>query len=186
MSDSELWDSIKRGDSQAWAELIRRYRKLVYAVAARAGLSMMDAADCFQQTWVLLYRSRNTLRNPDRLSSWLVTTARREALRLRRESSHYTSDVNDDYIDDRDLLPDEELERLERQAQLEAALNELSPRCQEIMEIFFFAPGEKSYEDIARSLGISANSLGPIRRRCLEQLKKILLKKGFPGVRKRR
>jgi len=144
---------------------------------------MADAADCFQQTWVTLYRKRNSIHNPSRLSAWLVTTAKREVLRVkRRQARTERIDLLEKQIS-LESLPDEELEQIERQAHLEVALKQLGLRCREIVEIFFFAPEEQTYDQIAKSLKISANSLGPIRRRCLQRLKDILLKNGFPGVR---
>jgi RNA polymerase sigma factor (sigma-70 family) len=183
-SDSEIWQDILTGNDKAWEELVRRYQALVYAVVSRAGLSMADAADCFQQTWVLLHRNRRKLHDPSRLSAWLVTTAKREALRLRRRADKEAGDPPGFDLASSDPLPDEVLERLERQAQLENALKELDPRCQRVLGAFFFEPEEKSYDEIARSFGLAVNSLGPLRRRCLERLKEILLKYGFPGVRK--
>jgi RNA polymerase sigma factor (sigma-70 family) len=182
-TDSELWQDILTGDDSAWKEVVRRYQALVYAVVTRAGLSMADAADCFQQTWVLLFRHRHRLHDPSRLSAWLVTTAKREALRLRRRADRESGDPQELDAIAADPLPDEALEQLERQAELEIALGELDPRCRRIVEALFFAPEEKSYEEIARGFGLSANSLGPVRRRCLERLKQILADRGIIDVR---
>lgn len=123
----------------------------------RAGLSASDAADCFQQTWVALYQNRRKLRDPSRSSSWLVTTARRETLRLRHQAGRSGDEDNQAELADRHPLPDEELMILERQAQLEVALKELDPRCRELIELFFFAPGERTYEQIASSLNLASN-----------------------------
>jgi RNA polymerase sigma factor (sigma-70 family) len=182
-TDGDLWQKTLAGDSAAWQLLVKRYQSLVYAVATRAGLSMADAADCFQQTWVALYENRHRIQDPTRLSAWLVTTAKREAMRLRRHTSPDTGvDVESDHLD-QSPLPDEELIQLERQAQLETALAELDPRCRQVVELFFFAPEEQSYDQIAGSLGMAMNSLGPVRRRCLERLKEILRKNGVLSVR---
>jgi RNA polymerase sigma factor (sigma-70 family) len=182
-SDSELWQRVLEGDSKAWATIVKRYQALVYAVATRAGLAQIDAADCFQQTWVLLYDNRKKLQDPSRLSAWLVTTAKREALRLKH---HLGSDPGSDDANeqvDTAILPDDELLQMEKQAQLEAAISELDPRCRNLVDAFFFADEDKSYEEIAKSLGIATNSLGPIRRRCLERLKRILQENGYVEVR---
>jgi len=196
-TDSELWVEILAGNARSWAELVRRYQSLVYAVCTRSGLSLADAGDCFQQTWMLLYQNRRKLHDPSRLSAWLVTTAKREALRLRRLAEKSAVELNGSIVDNPaqisghssaltspDPLPDEKLEELERQAQLEIALRELDTRCQKVLEEFFFAPEEKTYREIARSLGVAANTLGPLRRRCLERLKRIMVKNWGPGERK--
>lgn len=182
-SDIELWQEILDGDAKSWETLVRRYQSLIYAIAIRSGLSMSDAADCFQQTWLALYQHRRRIKDPSRLSAWLVTTAKREALRLLSQSpSVSTSNTINDPADPNPLA-DNELIRLERQAHLEAALKQLDPRCRRLLETFFLSSEDKSYEEIAATLGLAANSIGPIRRRCLERLKRILLENGFPGVR---
>jgi len=183
-TDPELWKAILESDEKAWEELVRRYQSLVYTVCLRSGLSLADAADCFQETWVLLYKNRKKLRDPSRLSAWLVTTAKREGIRLRKTAKALSVEIENPAWDDPVPLPDEQVEQIERQAQLEIGLEKLDSRCRKIMEAFFFAPEEKSYEEISRSLGISFNSLGPIRRRCLEKLKNILIDLGFFKERK--
>ncbi|MEW5923817.1 MAG: sigma-70 family RNA polymerase sigma factor [Candidatus Zixiibacteriota bacterium] len=196
-TDTELWQEILADNGKSWEELIKRYQALVYAVSTRAGLTMMDAADCFQQTWLLLYKNRKKLRDPSRLSAWLVTTAKREALLLRRRAEKdsgiidISSRQNCDNPPGSELelispgpLPDEELEQIENQARIEIALDELDHRCQQVMEAFFFAPESKTYEEIAKSFSISSNSLGPLRRRCLQRLKEILMKNWDTGERK--
>ena len=182
----ELWQRVLDGDSKAWAQLVKRYQSLIYAVATRSGLSQLDAADCFQQTWVFLYNNRHKLQDPARLSAWLVTTAKREALRLKHRAGPDPGEENENEQVDTGLLPDEELLQMEQQAQLEGAIQQLEPRCQKLVDDFFFADEEKSYEEIAKSLGIASNSLGPIRRRCLERLKRILEENGYVEVRNSR
>lgn len=184
-SDLELWRDVVAGDSKAWKTIVTRYQSLVYAVATRAGLSQIDAADCFQQTWVLLYNNRKKMQDPSRLSAWLVTTAKREAIRIKRRLGADPGDDSTNEQVDAAPLPDEELLQLERQSQLEIAIARLELRCRKLVDAFFFADDDKSYEEIARSLGIASNSLGPIRRRCLERLKLILEESGYIEVRNR-
>jgi len=182
-TDPKLWQRVLDGDSNAWAVIVKRYQSLIYTVATRSGLSQVDAADCFQQTWILLYNNRKKLQDPSRLSAWLVTTAKREAYRIKRRVGSDPGDDSTTEQVDKSLLQDEELLEVEKQAQLESAIGQLEPRCQKLVEAFFFADEEQSYEQIARSLGIASNSLGPIRRRCLERLKRILEENGFIEVR---
>lgn len=182
-SDSEIWKLILKGDRNAWEILVNRYQALVYTIPSRIGLDLADCADCFQQTWMLLYENRKKIKDPERLSAWLSTTAKRESLkRLRQKSAD--SDVDESELIDSACLPDQELENLELQAQLEAALAHLDSRCQKIIEAFFFQPEKISYEEIAAILKISANSLGAFRQRCLKRLKNILTEMGYADVRK--
>ena len=54
----------------------------------------------------------------------------------------------------------------------------------EIDRILTLHTTEHSNREIARLLGIAPNSLGPIRRRCLERLKQILIQNGASYVRR--
>ncbi len=182
-SDAELWQLVLDGDSGAWRELIIRYQALVYAIPGRMGLSFADIADCFQNTWVALYQNRKRISNPERLSAWLTTTAKREALRLKYMTVREGDENGLEQVPDHGLLPDEELQEIEKQAQLEIALEKIDLRCRQLLRQFFFAPEPQSYEEIAMALGIPANSLGPNRRRCLEKIKKILIEMGYLDVR---
>jgi len=174
ISDSDLWQCIVEGQADAWEELVRRYQPLVYTVATRAGLSVADAADCFQQTWVALYTNRKRITDPSRLSAWLVTTAKRETIRLLKRNSRH-SDLDDGpELADQSLLPDEEMVTLEIQGRLESGLKRLDIRCRKLLTALFFEPEERSYDEISADLGIAPNSVGPIRGRCLKRLKALL------------
>jgi DNA-directed RNA polymerase specialized sigma subunit len=76
------------------------------------------------------------------------------------------------------------MEKVERQALLEVALRQLDDRCQSLLKALFFAPEELSYEQIAKSVGIAFNSLGPIRGRCLQRLRKLIEENAYLDVRK--
>lgn len=183
-TDLEIWQDVLAESTDAWKELMWRYQALVYAVASRAGLEMGDVEDCFQQVWYLLYKNRKKISEPSRLSAWLVTTAKREAIRLSMRSRHSMTDIDDVSIADKRGLQDEELEKLELQAHLENCLKMLDRRCSQMLYAMFFAPEEKTYKEIANEIGIAVNSIGPIRRRCLERLKKLLEETGYLAVRK--
>ncbi len=184
-NDSDIWQDISRGDPAAWAELVRKYEALVYTVALRAGLSQLEMADCFQQTWVQLYTHRRRIEDPSRLHAWLVTTAKREALRMRRQAQREQTDYDfTRQADDPGRAPDRLLEQLEMNTRLQGAIGEIDSRCQELLNLMFFAGEDLTYEDVAGRLGISANALGPARRRCLERLRKVLEKNGYLAARK--
>jgi RNA polymerase sigma factor (sigma-70 family) len=173
---TNLWDLINRGDKEAWAELVRRYARLVFTTARRVGLDAYDAEDCSQHTWLALYRNRRAIRDAGRLPAWLILTTRREAisiLKRRRREISQLSDIVEPRIP---VPPDEELLRLEQLDKLEHGLKHMDPRCQKLLRALFTAEETVSYRDLAKSLGISANSLGPIRARCLERLRRIMEK----------
>ncbi len=174
-----VWTQVLKGDHDAWRRLVRRYAALVHSVATGVGLSSTDAEDCGQQTWMALYKNRKAIKDPLGLPAWLIRTTRRRAVRTAQRLSRMGLAEPDDHFEDTATLPDEAVIQLERQVILEQALRQLEPRCGHILEALFFSPAEKSYREIARELGVSPNTLGPLRMRCLKKLKDILKKMGY-------
>jgi RNA polymerase sigma factor (sigma-70 family) len=178
-TDAEIWTAILDGSASAWELLVRRYETLIYTIATRAGLSMSDAGDCFQQTWYQLYTHRTSVTQPDRLSAWLTTAAKREALRLRRRADKSVDSDALVYLADSNPLADEELAALEQRQKLESALERLDSRCAALLTALFLDPDSPSYDSIAADLGIPRNSIGPVRSRCLTKIRSILEAEGW-------
>jgi hypothetical protein len=80
----ELVARASAGDQGAWDQLVERYGGLVWAVARAHGLGGNDASEVSQVTWLLLTQHLGSLRQPERLGSWLLRTATREAYRMGR------------------------------------------------------------------------------------------------------
>ncbi len=168
-----------RGDQVAWTRLVERYAGLVNTVARRAGLSSYDAEDCGQHTWMALYRHRSAIRDPERLPGWLALTTRRQAVRMLRRRYRETDLLAETPPTEGSALPDEELLAIERQDALEHAIAQLDDRCREVLTALFLDPEEASYQDIADRLGLSPNTMGSLRSRCLKRLRSILEKVGY-------
>lgn len=96
-----------------------------------------------------------------------------------KSMSRHTFIDADPEIEAETALPDEEVVALERQATLEIALDHLDDRCAAVLRALFLEPENKSYKQIAKELGVAPNTLGPLRSRCLERLKRVLEKLGY-------
>lgn len=180
-SDLQLVLACRRGDQLAWERLIRRYQRLIYAIALRAGLDEDLAAEIFQDVFTTLFQKLNDLEQPEKLQAWLVTTTRRKTLhaiaKAQVQQSHVITDEAPDVatsIRDEAPLPDEQLLILEEQHRIRTALSSLDERCKTLLEMLFYLSEPPSYADIARSLGVPEGSIGPTRARCLAKLLRML------------
>jgi DNA-directed RNA polymerase specialized sigma subunit, sigma24 homolog len=68
------------GDTDAFGEIVRRYKQMVFGVAYGVLKDYHASEDCAQETFIDAYTALSTLRNPDGVSSWLWGIARRKAL----------------------------------------------------------------------------------------------------------
>ncbi len=88
-SDAELVRESLAGDTDAFAALVDRFRRPIYALALQKVHDPADADDVAQETFIKAYRSLHTLRDHERFGSWLYRIALRGAmdwLRLRGRS----------------------------------------------------------------------------------------------------
>jgi RNA polymerase sigma factor (sigma-70 family) len=181
-SDRPLIRACLSGDRQAWETLIRRYQRLLYAIPVRCGLSEDDAADVFQTVCVRLLENLEKLREEAHLTSWLITTTKRESwrvqkLRRRHEPSSDLDESGESGLEEipADIPPPhEEIVRLEEAQTVRLALVELGGRCQTLLELLYQTDPTPSYAEIAERLQVSVGAIGPTRARCLQKLKKIL------------
>src|SRR5262245_13139269 len=68
---------------RAFAELVARHGPMVLGVCRRMLRHSADADDAFQATFLILVRKARSVRDPDRLGSWLFGVAWRTANKLR-------------------------------------------------------------------------------------------------------
>ncbi len=158
---------------------MQRYAGLVNTVARRVGLSAYDAEDCGQHTWIALYRNRRVIRDPARLPGWLALTTRRQAVRMLQRQYRESDMLAEAPPTEGTVLPDEDLVRIELQDALEHAVAQLDERCREVLIALFLDPENVSYQDIADRLGLSPNTMGSLRSRCLKKLRSILEEMGY-------
>lgn len=177
-SDCQLIAACTQGEAWAWEALVDRYRRLVYSIPLRVGLSPEDAADVFQTVFTLLLKRAHTLRDPQGLAKWLITTAKRESWNVSRKRTR--EPANDEAVavlmDSQEQVADTRVEEglWMDQAMIREGLGQLGGRCQELLELLYYDEGEPSYQDISQRLGMPVGSIGPSRTRCLGKLRTIL------------
>jgi RNA polymerase sigma factor (sigma-70 family) len=88
LSEAELLARyLSRGDERAFEALVSRHAPMVLGVCRRHLQDPYDVEDAFQATFLVFVRRAASIREPDRLSSWLYGVARRVSLRARELAS---------------------------------------------------------------------------------------------------
>jgi RNA polymerase sigma factor (sigma-70 family) len=166
---------VRDGDQGAWNELIELYSPLVWSICLRHRLNRQDVDDVGQSVWLLLVEQVGRLREPAALPGWLATTTRHECLRiLRATRRHDHADLPPP--DQMPLGPaaamiEEEILAAERNAALRAAFAELPSGCHELLSMLISDP-PRAYADVSATLGMAVGSIGPMRARCLDRLRR--------------
>jgi len=178
MTDIDVIDLLARawrGDDSAWAALVRGLSVVIVRVARAHRLGEADTSDVCQNTWFSLARLRG-LRDPARLPSWLATTARRQALRvLEARGREVPADCE---RPDETAVPERLVLAAERNRLLHRGVAQLPGIQRRLVEQLLRDP-PPSHAEIAAELGIAPGSVGPLRRRALDRLRRYLEARGY-------
>ena len=167
--DETLIDAALRGDGRAWATLIDKYGQLVWSIGRSCGLSTTDADDLVQVVFGALVRRLERIEHRDRLTGWLITTAKREAWRM-SEKNRRERPTDPENIRESVEHPEDDEEKFAKRQAVREAMGGLGKRCRELLQDLFGKSQVPSYQEVATRLGLGLNSVGPTRRRCLEDL----------------
>ncbi len=165
------------GSAAAWDELVHRFGGLLWSICRDHRLSPADAADVFQLTWLRLLERLDTLQDPARVGGWLATTCKRECLAtIRRGRRTSTSSEAVELALEPAPPADEGVLRADRDAAVWEAFARLGERCRRVLRALVTdaEDGPPSYVREAERLQMPVGSLGPTRKRCLNQLRELL------------
>ena len=180
LSDAELIAACLQGDGDAWEVLVNRYRRLIYSIPFKWGLQREDAMEIFQAVWQDCFQELHLLRDIDRLQAWLVRIAVRKCYRFKAGKSGSPEEV--EIVETDHVLEDQSgnlLRRLDQEQMIRTTMAQLTGRCQQVISALFFEDPFPGYAALAERLGLSSNSIGFTRDRCLQRMGKLLEDKGY-------
>jgi RNA polymerase sigma factor (sigma-70 family) len=181
-TDQRLVPECLKGNQEAWSALIDKYKNLIYSVPIKLRM-YDDAADIFQAVCVDLLTGLPKLREPKALPKWIMQASYHKCLQYRKRAER-TSSLTDEKGEDLPVvseqpLPERMLAELEKEQMVRDSIGQLPDRCEQMVKMLFFENPPRPYQDVARELGIATGSIGFIRGRCLQKLRKQLEKLGF-------
>jgi RNA polymerase sigma factor (sigma-70 family) len=170
LSDSELVARCRAGDQQAWAELVGRFSRYVYAISVQGfRLSEADAEDVFQEVFVRAYQHIDSLRDDAALRPWLGQLTRRLCIDRLRATARERPAAEEE------LEPagsEETLALVDQAMTVHEALAEMPEHCREILDRFFAR--DESYRTIGEALDLPAGTIASRISRCLARLREVL------------
>lgn len=174
-SDEQLVRDCIDGKHEAWSCLIDKYKNLIFSVPVKYGFSRDEAADIFQEVCLGLLSELKTLREPRALPKWLLTVTAHKCFHRKRLARRLVSMDSEVVEIPGTETPPEALTIIaeaEREQGLREAMSDLPNRCRRLIEMLFFEQPSRAYRDVAETLGIAVGSIGFIRQRCLDKMRK--------------
>jgi RNA polymerase sigma factor (sigma-70 family) len=183
ISDTYLVRACLKGDEKAWSSLVDKYKNLIFSIPIKYGLTPDEAADIFQSVCLELLRDLPQLREPRALPAWLIRITSHKCFHWKKKQQKLVTDDRSQEelsnLQEPHAGPDDLLSDLEREQTLRDAVAELDPRCRKLVKMLFTEIPPRPYTEVAKSLGVAKGSIGFIRGRCLDRLKRALLRRGF-------
>jgi RNA polymerase sigma factor (sigma-70 family) len=164
-SDGELVRRCRAGEEQAWNELVERYSRYVYAIAAQGyRLPLHDVEDVFQDVFLRAYDRLATLRQDEALRPWLAQLTRRTCLD-RIAAAERESPAGE--LEPEDVA--DTLGGIDEALDVHEALAALGEPCSEILDRFFAR--DESYRTIGDALQLPGGTIASRISRCLGKLR---------------
>ncbi len=150
-SDRDLIQRARRGNAEAFGELVLRYQTSVFNVCYRILHERLDAEDMTQETF-LRARDRLHLFDEERaFAPWLRRVAANVCLN-HLEAQKRTAPLDDDRDADENIRPEAQVEVRERSERIRLTLASLPAHYRVVIELRHYQ--ELSYEEIAAELHI--------------------------------
>jgi len=180
-TDTRLVQQCLRGSEEAWSALIDKYKNLIFSIPIKYRFSSDDATDIFQAVCVELLSELPKLRQPKALPKWIMQVTVHKCFHHKRQLQRMgTPDSGDERPEPSTPARAEGiLRQTEEEQALRQGMSDLPPRCRQLIQMLFFEEPARPYQQLAAELGLSTGSIGFIRQRCLERLRKRLSEAGF-------
>lgn len=181
LSDTQLVRECLRGREEAWNALVDKYKNLIFSIPIKYGLSRDDASDIFQGVCLELLSQLPKLRNAKALPKWVMQIAAHKCFHRKKQFQRTeTRDFGAESTEETDsTASDAVFKEAEEEQLVRDSLSVLPPRCRQLIEMLFFEEPPRPYNVVAEELGLAVGSIGFIRQRCLDKLRKRLSEAGF-------
>ena len=191
VSELDLVKRCQAGDTEAFDELVTRYRTRIFGMIYNMVHSEQDAWDLAQDSFVKAWRSIKRFRGHSSFYTWIYRIVMNVTIDWLRKKQVKGGSEFDDAIQLKEVdpasktvpkenaLPYETMERSEIRAQIDNAIAQLSPEHRAV--ILMKEIEERQYHEIAETLGCS---IGTVMSRLFYARKKLqnLLKDVYENI----
>lgn len=159
----------QRGDREAFAGIVQLWERQLFYYLRRLAPSEADTWDLLQETWLKVFRSLHSIRDPRTLPAFLYTTARNTAIsRLRlRTLEALPPDREDAPGHDCAFIAFDDAE------QVHHALDQLPLPQREILTLYFLE--DLSLEELSQILKVPVGTVKSRLHYAKQSIRKILL-----------
>ena len=147
-SDYEIIQMCVNGDNDCFAELVSRYKNLVYSVILRMVNDREEANDLAQEVFIKIYKNLNKYYPDYKFSTWIIRITTNHVIDYRRKKKQETIPIDEiDYEISTKGSPESDYLKKEQAIMLKEVVNNL-PDMYKIPIVLYHQQG-LSYQEIA-------------------------------------
>jgi RNA polymerase sigma-70 factor, ECF subfamily len=170
MTDDQLVERVKNGDSRAFEELVVRHQKSMYYFVLRILKNPLDAEDTVQRIFLLAYQNIKGFRSDATFKTWIYRIGINQCHNyFRQNKNREFISVDDIPVTDSKPDPEGDFSDRERLSHLQKAVDRLPYKQKMVVTLRIYQ--ELNFEEIGKTLNISANSAKVNFHHALERLK---------------
>ena len=159
--DQILIKAIKNGDTKAYAQLVNRYKDLVYTLAIRMLKHREEAEEVAQDTFIKVFKSLDKFKGDSKFSTWIYRVTYNTCLDRIKKNKKYINDVAiDDFTFNKLDVIDNALENMikkEKQELIKKCITKLPEDSSAILTLFYFE--ELSLDEISKIINMETNTV---------------------------
>lgn len=181
-TDVQLVARAQGGDRQAFAELVRRYRDLVFrlAVSILGQGFVPEAEDVAQEAFLKAHRSLCSFRSEAEFSSWIYRITFNEAVNLKSRARYRRPHANETALAGRmtsEPGPDEQVETAHRDQALAECIRALPEAYQSALRLYYWLG--VGVGEVAELLDVPENTAKSYLHRARSLLLGMMKDKGY-------
>ncbi len=166
-SDEQLITAIACGDENAFAIFYQRYSSGIFTYLTRLINDEISADDLLQEVFIAVWQGANRFRGHSQVKTWLYRIAHNQAISWFRRK-HITSPFEDAENVESGENPEQIFLSGWMDGQLKQALDTLSPKHREVLELSFGL--EMPYMEIAKVIGCPVGTVKSRMSHALQHL----------------
>jgi RNA polymerase sigma-70 factor, ECF subfamily len=156
-----LIEAINNGDTRAYAQLVDRYKDLVYTLALRMLKHKEEAEEVAQDTFIKVFKSLDKFKGDSKFSTWIYRVAYNTCLdNIKRNKKHLNNVTIDEFTFNKLDTIDNALDNIiseEKSTLIKNCINKLPEDSSALLTLFYFE--ELSLEEISKIINVEANTV---------------------------
>jgi RNA polymerase sigma-70 factor (ECF subfamily) len=174
LTDTDIIALVLKGDQQAYAIVVERYRNFVFTIVLRYLKSREDAEETAQDIFVKAYRHLADFKGQSKFSTWLYTVATTTCISFLRKKKPEVHSLDHEkmsgFAENLDGgMSANGIEQKSRVNMVQQSIALLRPEDAQVLTLFY--KGEQSLEEVARIVRKEPNAVKVQLHRARSRLK---------------